>query len=438
MHQRSSLSANSALARCILAATSLATLAGLSGCNGDAYNLGEDEGPDEQESTCVVEVSSSSSIFALSQADVDRLSGCRELPGSLYIRVPAAEQETFTLAALSELEVVHGLLSIAGPLRSLEGLESLEQAGNLELERLRISDLAPLANLKSLQRAARTDVRSSGTLQIVQCDELIDLRGLESLTTWSSLSLLDLDSLVTLDGLQSPPLVDMIDISLAPRLADVSALAPVEEAELFSLGRTAVENLDGFALEKAQSVGIYANHALTDLDGLGDLLSFHNLWVHDNDGLLRVELPSLEDFAVITIVGNAVLRAVPHYPADTYSWTQHSGGVGYGSSRASRNLFEVGDNPEVESISLPTDFTDIERIAIYQNPRLTGLDMGSLQRSNSIAIQDNAVLASVAAPALARVEELSISNNPALSVAPFANVQTFARKMTGNLDEPAP
>jgi hypothetical protein len=438
MHQRSSLSANSARVRRILAATSLATLACLAGCSGDAYNLGEDEEPGAQESDCNVDVSSSGSIFALNQADVDRLGGCRELPGTLYIRVPAAQQETFTLAALSELEVVHGLLSIAGPLRSLEGLESLEQAGSLELEGLRVSDLTPLAKLRSLRRAAMTDVRSSGILQIVECDELIDLRGLESLSTWSSLSLLDLDSLVTLDGLQSPPLVETIDISQAPRLADVSALATVEEAELFSLGRTAVENLDGFALENAQSVGIYANHALTDLDGLGALRSFSNLWVNDNDALLRVELPSLEDFAVITIVGNAVLRAVPRYPADTYSWAQHSGGVGYGNSRPSRDLFEVGDNPEVESIALPTDFTDIERIAIYQNPRLTGLDMGFLQRSNSIWIQDNAVLADVAAPTLGRVEELSILNNPALSVAPFANVQTFTRDVSGNLDEPAP
>jgi hypothetical protein len=437
MHQRSSLSVNSARARHLLALTSLSAVALLSGCDGDAYNLGEDEEPGEQESTCKVEVSSSGSIFALNQADVDALGGCRELPGTLYIRVPAEEQETFSLAALSELEVVDGLLSIVGPLRSLEGLEALEHAGSLELERLRVSDLTPLVNLRSLQGAAN-DVRSRGMLQIVDCDELIDLRGLEGLTAWGSLSLLDLDSLVTLGGLQAPPRVESIEINAAPRLVDVSALAPVEVAELFSLGWTAVEKLDGFALENAESVGIYENRALTDLDGLSDLRRFGNLWVHDNDALLRVELPSLEDFVVITIVGNAVLRAVPHYPADAYSWTQHSGGVGYGSSRPSRSFFEVGDNPQVESIALPTDFTDIERIAIYQNPRLTGLDLGLLQRSNSIWIQDNAVLADVAAPALAQVEELSISNNPALSVTPFANVQTFTRTMTGNLDEPAP
>jgi hypothetical protein len=438
MHQRSSLSVNSARARRILAATSLAALAGLSGCNGDAYNLGEDEAPGEQGGACNVDVSSSGSIFALNQADVDALSGCRELPGALYIRVPAAEQDTFTLAALSELEVVLGTLSIAGPLRSLEGLESLEQAGSLVLERLPVSDLTPLANLRILQGAPMTDVRSSGILQIVQCDELIDLRGLESLTTWSSLSLLGLDSLVTLDGLQAPPLVEAIEISQVPRLADVSALAPVEVAALFSLVQTAVEKLDDFALENAQSVTIYQNHALTDLDGLTDLLSFDNLSVHDNDALLRVELPSLEDFSVITIVGNAVLRAVPHYRANLHRGGQPWRGADYGYTRPSRNLFEVGDNPQVESIALPTNFTDIERIAIYQNPRLTALDMGSLQRSNALWIQDNAVLADVAAPALGRVEELSIVNNPALSVAAFVNVQTFVRTMTGNLDEPAP
>jgi hypothetical protein len=417
---------------------SLSSLAYLAGC-GEAYNLGADEpAVEEEESTCNVGVSSSGSIFALNQADVDALSGCRELPGTLYVRVPEEESDTFSLAALADLEVVDGLLSIAGPLDSLAGLESLERVGSLELRNLRVSDLTSLANLQSVQRAPSDD-RSRGLIRIQDCDELVDLTGLEALTRWSSISLANLDNLTTLDGLHTPPLVERAEISEAPRLVDVSALATMEDVGTLWLTRTAIPNLAGFSIHTVESVGLYENDALTDLAGLSRLQKLYNLWIEGNDALLRVELPALDDFAAISIIGNAVLEAVPHYESSSGNWPQPSGVFGDQEYvRPSRALFEVGDNPQVASIVLPTDFTDIEQVAIYGNAGLTTLEMGHLVRSNNIWIQNNASLQSVAAASLAQVDALSILNNPALSVAPFANVQTFQREVNGNLDELAP
>jgi hypothetical protein len=281
-------------------------------------------------------------------------------------------------------------------------------------------------------------VRSRGALQITDCDELNDLSGLDNLTIWSSLRLYGLDNLVTLDGLHPPPLVEGIEISEARRLVDVSALASVHEADGFSLSFTGLATLGDLGLETAGYVGIYENDALTDLDGFKNLQAASGLSIENNDALLRFVLPSLVDFAHISIVDNAVLRAVPHYQANTGNWWVGPGGLATDVGRWSRTLFEVGGNPQVESIVLPTDFTDIEQVAIYENSSLSTLDMGNLQRSSHVWIQNNAVLGSVAAPFLARVDELSLLNNPALSVAPFANVQTFEREVTGNLDELAP
>lgn len=440
MHHPASLSLSPALARWIVAAASLSSLASLAGC-GQAYNLGADEpAVEEEESTCNASFGPSDRILALNQANLDALSGCRELPGTLYVRAPEEEYDTFSLAALSDLEVVGGLLSIAGPIDSLAGLESLERVGSLELRDLRVSDLTSLANLRSVQ-GAPSDERSRGVIRIQDCDALTDLTGLEGLTRWSSLRLSDLDNLATLDGLQTPPVLENAEIDLAPRLVDVSALASMEEVASFSLSRTAVPNLDGFGLQTAESVRLHENDSLTDLAGLSRLETLRNLWVEGNDALLQVELPALDDFVSITIIGNAVLKAVPHYEATSSAgWPEslHVFNEDGAYPRASHLLFEVGNNPQVESIVLPTDFTDIAQIAIYGNSGLNTLAMGNLARSNYIWIQSNASLNTVTAASLTQVNELSIRDNPALSVAPFANVQTFEREVTGNLDELAP
>src|SRR5688500_5123323 len=89
MHQRSSLSANSARARKLLATTSLSAVALLSGCVGEAHNLGEDEPiSEEPASSCDVALDASGDLLVQTQAEVDALSGCRELPGNLFIDLP--------------------------------------------------------------------------------------------------------------------------------------------------------------------------------------------------------------------------------------------------------------------------------------------------------------------------------------------------------------
>jgi hypothetical protein len=438
MHQRSSLSANPARVRNLSALTSaLSAAALLFGCDGDAYNLGEDEPVgDEPASTCDVSIGASGTLFVETQADVDALSGCRELPGSLFIDLPDGAA-SLSLAPLAELEVVRGVLAIEGPITSLAGLEALEQVSGLSLQGLLVSDLTPLRGLRTMLR--QPDYRRiGGGIIIAGCHQLVDLQGLENLTVWESLSITDMAGLVTLAGLQAPSRAVSIEVSFAPQLSDVSALAPVEAVGEFLLGGTAVESLDGFLLKEAEWLHLGQNHLLTDLDGLRELGTVGTLEIQDNDALLRVDLPALDDFQGISIVNNAVLEVVPHYSASSGTFYQPAVGADSNYFRMGRRLFEVGDNPQLKSVVLPTDFSDIEQIAVYRNASLTTLDMGNLRRSEGIAIQDNAVLGSVAAPALQRVADLAVRNNPALSVAMFASVQTFTRDMSGNLDALAP
>jgi hypothetical protein len=276
-----------------------------------------------------------------------------------------------------------------------------------------------------------------GLIELVDCDGITDLNGFENVTSWSSLRLAGLDNLVSLAGLQTPPRVQEIDINGAPLLADVSALATLEQVGALNIAGSAIENLDLRLLYEAESIDVWNNRALIDLDGLRELEIVGNLIINDNDALVRAGLPSLGRFDSISIVGNAELQAVPHYQVNSGESIPSAGNFinPFGSGQV---LFEVGDNPQVKSIVMPTNFSNVAQVAIYRNPSLTSLDMGNLLRSDNLWIEDNAVLDTLAAPSLARVDELSVKNNPALSVAPFANVQTFTRDVTGNLDELTP
>jgi hypothetical protein len=327
------------------------------------------------------------------------------------------------------------VLSIEGPMTSLAGLEALEQVSGLSLEGLLVSDLTPLRGLRSIQR--QPDYRRiGGAITITSCDQLVDLAGLENVDVWESLYIYSMPNLETLAGLQAPSRADTVEITDSPRLSDVSALASLEELTGFLLAGTAIESFGSLRLEVLDYMNIGNNPRLTSLDGLDRLTTVGLLGIGGNDALLRVDLPALDDFDIISIVGNAVIEAVPRYAASSGSIVPPA--VAPADSdyfRLLRSYFEVSDNPRLTSVVLPTDFSDIEQVAIRGNASLTSLDLGYMRRSEGLAIQDNAVLGSALAPALERVSDLAILNNPALSVAPFAGVQTFTRDVSGNLDE---
>lgn len=437
MHQRIIDSSRSARSRRVGALVTFSVLAwGAGGCHGDALNLGEDDPVVDEVSddgNCGVDPSSIS-VFAETQAEINALSGCRELPGNLFINVPKDDPDRLTLEPLSQLEVVHGTLSIVGPLSSLAGLESLRQVTGLDLRNLRVPDLIPLRALTAVTREPDF-ARVSGVVSLESCHELSDLRGLENLAFWSSLRLGAMDGLTTLDGLRVPPRAERVDITYTPQLSDASALAPLEDLGSLSLYGTGILNLAGFQLRTAENILLTENHALTDLDGLSQLDRVGNLSIEGNQALLRIELPSLEDYDQISIMGNAVLQSVPLYSASAGTFVGPSGGAGDSPNvRPYRLLFEVGRNPQLTSIVLSATFTDIKHVALFENASLSSIDLVNLAQADTLWIRDNAVLASVGLQYLQRVADLGVTNNPALSVAPFAKVQTFTREMGGNLD----
>jgi hypothetical protein len=412
----------------------------VAGC-GEALNLGADEaalGVDEE--TCSV---GQEDIVATTQEEIDALRGCRELAGSLTVRLAHDQPGSLSLEPLASLEVVRGQLWIDGPATSLVGLEALEEVGALQLTGLRVPNLLSLQALSRAQGDLTLRVfdggYGGGLVRIDRCEGLIDLQGLENLTTWSSLSVEQTESLESLAGLRPPRFIDGIQLQYLPRLKNVTALGAVREAEYFVVRGTGIERINPpLGLDRVELLELYENAALTDLDGLIALSAAEVVRIEDNDALVNIELPDLSDFDAISIVGNDALTTVPHYEADQPNPAWPIATPGVGSVRERRALFEVGDNALVTSIILPTDAADLGLVSIYGNQSLASIDMGNLERADTFWILDNPVLESVTMANLRGVDSLQVKGNPALSVAPFATLQTFTRDVTGNLDELAP
>lgn len=441
---RPATAARSASAGGLRARLALTALAVLPGCT-DATGLnlggnGEDDGIDNPLCSLLSE-----NVIAATQAELDVLRGCEQLPGDLLVRVPSNNPESLSFAPLASLRVVRGRLSIEGPAASLVGFEALEQVGSLSLSDLRVPNLLSLGQLRqveggrSLGSGVPLPLPSAGLIDIDHCDELVDLSGLENLTAWGSLSIRGGAQLRSLAGLQAPIQLEQVELVDTPLLEDLSPLEPVREMAGFTLWRTGVQRMGSLLLDRAGDVVLSENPRLIDLDGLAELSWIQTLRVDDNDVLVRIDLPDLEDFETIAITGNAVLRVVPFYAANSRAERPpRSTFVTPSNPRLRRSLYEVGDNPWVTTIILPTDTYDIEQVAIYQNPALSTIDMGNLRQAESVWIIDNLALANITMAGLQSVEALVIKDNPTLSVAPFADVQTFSRDISGNLDGPSP
>jgi hypothetical protein len=404
------------------------------GCSGEPLNLGSNGAALEGDAACGGGVFVGD-VVAHDQAGLDALLGCREIVGDLIIEL-TPEDPPVSLAPLASLEVVKGRVRLDA-LPSLIGLEALREVYGLRLVNLTAPDLLPLSNLERVNIDPAGDPLVGGSLNISNCDALADLHGLEKLTTWTELAVVSNDALQSLDGLSAPTKVGTIQLALLPALRSASALAPVLEAGAVSLFATGVENLDGFQLQNADSLFFKGNPNLTDLGGLARLERLQSMVLDDNDSLERVELPGLIEVHVVSITGNAVLETIPPYAASNGPGfiVADESGDSIESLIFTQFLYDIGNNARLTSVTLPDGYRQVQQVAIHGNPNLSVLDLNALARPDGLLIQDNPLLSRIELPRLERIGTLELTNNAALSVAPFDAIPTFTRNISGNLDQ---
>lgn len=226
-----------------------------------------------------------------SLTSLDGLSSLFQVGGALLINENPMLQN---LDGLSPLQAA-GYVIIRGneALADLDGLSNVDAS----LSALEIENNPVLENLHGLGGIAGA---VSGNLRIVNNDSLIDLAGLQGLTSAGILRITDNDNLLNIDALtnlveaglidiSSNPLlttiggianivgiVDSINISSNPQLTDIAALAGIEGplTELRLSGNSLIQDVDGLiGITGANSVNITDNASLANLNGLASLVS---------------------------------------------------------------------------------------------------------------------------------------------------------------------
>jgi hypothetical protein len=398
-------------------------------------------------------------VRAQSQADLDALAGCEEIAGDLIVQV----FEGADLRPLSALRVVGGSFQLgagpdfgndavdeevasalqaqfdrgieAGYLPSLEGLESLERTGNLEVSFVTAPSLAVFANLRNI--GSHDDASLAGRLTLLNNPNLTDLQGLTQVRGLLDLVLVDNPALEDLEGIVLSEGTRNINILGSPLLTELGELAPVFNLNTLYLVGLGIRNLD--ELQNLRALGyleVGENPELENVDGLAQLSNASSLSFELNPKLLR--LPAFVDLysvGSLRALNNAELVSI-----DLDLPLPIAGGeVVQGEDlETGPSVIEIAANGKLQSISLAAGLTKVQHLAIYDNPSLASIDLGSLRRLDKLSIQDNERLAQIDLGDLQTVDSLAVIDNPLLSSVELGNVRTFESVLSGNAAEPAP
>lgn len=397
-----------------------------------------------QASRCAESPRISGDVNVANQSELDALQGCEEITGSLNILT----FEGADLAPLASLRVVgealflgaqqedpvsddpeeqllaseqYQALQEVGFLESLNGLQALESVDRLYLTGVLVADLTGLTSLRSI---------SSGMV-VSSSKNLRDLSGLEAATAIPTVWVADCVAITSLTGLELDTSRHSIILEQLPALTNIDALADILSFDALIIDGTGLEALPNFSYFAAFDIRISGNPALSDVSGLGQLGGARTLSLIGNSSLRA--LPALSELGWLETLVVAYNDALEELTLDFPALQPPSfDATGPRQFQLSADSVEIGNNASLRRITSPASFSAVQFFNVFSNPSLTELDLGTLERTDLLSIDDNAALASVAAPSLATADALEVTNNPLLVPSAFDNVKSFTRLVSGN------
>lgn len=395
------------------------------------------------------------SVRISSQAELAELSGCEEIAGDLRIEVFAGA----ALSPLAALRVVDGMLELgaypqlpeeeienaepfdlrahvdeivaSGYLPSLAGLERLERVASLNFYYVAAEDLSPLLSLRELGG-------QQGALPVgfvaLQASRVRTLHGLENVSNIAELILSNNPELESLGGVTVGPAPRSIYLLDSPKLSSLAELAGVDRTTTLSLGNLGITDLDSLSnLSLVESsISLTGNRHLLNVDRLAQVMT-ESLEISDNAVLASI--PRLQRsgyFEVFVALGNPELRTIQIDLLQQGSYTSAPR-----SLAEEVEIIEIGGNARLTQVSISAGLEQARFLAIYQNPALESVRLGTLTSVESLEISDNARLSRLDLGALTRAESLSVLNNPQLDPTQLATLRTFEARIQGNAAQPA-
>jgi len=432
----------------------------LGGCANDTVNLGSDRVTQDIQrgSRCSDSPVVHGSVRIKSQSELAELTGCEEVEGDLQVEIFSGAD----LRPLASLRVVDGLLELGsypefpdewldatdlialkgqvdaivagGYLTSLAGLESLQQVGSLDINSISADNLEPLLGLRQFN--GHQSSLPTGLLGVHDTTNLRDLHGLSNITNIDQLVLSNNLGLSSLGGITLGERLLNLQVINSPLLSSLAELAPV--GMLYSL---TLSNLGIVDLQELTNLGfvedglvISENRQLVNIDRLADV-GATELAVIENAVLQSIPaLPNMTWLEALWVVDNPELQTLD------IDLPEHGSGPDYVQGLPLTDpikVFDIGENAKLTRISLAAGVTDGRALAIYENPALVSVDLGTLTRLEKLSLGGNAQLTSVDLGALQTVESLSVVNNPNLDTSQLAALQTFETLLDRNAERAA-
>ena len=305
-----------------------------------------------------------SDVTIQTQADIDALSGCTRIEGSLIVDTDASTLDFSPLGSLQT--IVRSFLVENNPnLTSISGFDNLETAATFSTD---IFDLIPEFTIRN--NPSLTSISGFGELEEVGTS--IDIFGNDALTSVSGFGQLDSTGSVFLFDNAS--------------LTSVAGFGNLRSSSIFIANNPSLVSIPEFeALERSGTFFINNNDALVSFSGFGNLVSVES----NSQGFVGLFSVSDND-ALESFSGFESLRLV--------------GGVASDSS----GRFLIEDNPSLISIPefgaleaiVANDFTD-SSFSISNNASLLTISgFGQLNRvegdaGGSVTLSDNASLESI-------------------------------------------
>jgi len=407
-------------------------------CSNGDVSLGEGRSTQDlvQNSRCSESSVLAADVFVTNQAELEALAGCEEIQGRLTIDI----FEGLDLAPLASLRRVSSYFEVgtlplfdrdpaaqvaleavqeSGILPSLQGLESLERVGSLQLNSLLVTDFTELESLRQIDE----------TFHLYDLRNVTSLVGLEAVRT-SRLEIGYCPKLETLDGFTFEEVSGGLSLDTLPALTSIDAYAGVGVVDgRLSIYGTGLESLPDLSLSSVLQLVIKGNPGLVDVSGLRTLSFANELRIVGNP-LLKAfpAMPDLHYFGSLDVIGNGIETLALNFPAlETLKQTIGNRTVDLPAERV-----VIASNPGLLHVGAPFGYQRVRNFLVYDNASLQDIDFGSLERADLLVIEENAVLDSVSLPSLAGVGTLEVTNNPKLVADVFDGLRTLERSIAGN------
>ncbi len=273
--------------------------------------------------------------------------------------------------ALSGFSVIGGDLELSRNenLENVDGLKNLKSVGGELKLSVTLSDLRFLTNLRHV-----------GVLSVEDCDQLVNLSGLECLETLGGLLIANNDSLITFDGLPSFEILPKyLSIDLNPMLENIEVLSSLVEVGWLSIGR---------------------NASLTNLCGLRNLVSANHFGYWGNSTIQNFnDLVSLQYLEDLSIVGSNLssLEGLENVSSVRQVYIGTNGNLvslqGFPSMVESGGFVEIERNANLVNLSGMESVKSLEELVVEYNDGLQNFEgLSGLKYVRNARISRNASL----------------------------------------------